>query len=550
LGSSSGQRAATRGHRDDGQRAAAERGQQGDRQQPGASHAAPVAGLPRSDAEIAALLMRLAQPAMSAPQSRATVKEAEQPAQHGQKAVSSETPPSTDAEAGSMMARGTQPHAQPMSVPGASAAVSEANRASPAGSALTQQVSPTTAGFDVDAVRADFPALHQSVHGQPLVWLDNAATTHKPQSVIDAISHFYARDNSNVHRGAHALAARATDAYEKARESVRRFIGAQDSREIVFVRGATEAINFVAYSYGQRFLREKDQIVLTTLEHHANIVPWQMMAERLGVELLVAPIDQRGDVRVDEYSRLFGPRTRLAAFCHVSNALGTVAPIQEMIAIAHRHGAHVLIDGAQSVPHFPVDVQALDADFYVFSGHKMFAPTGIGAVYGKRALLQAMPAWQGGGNMIDSVTFEHTTYQGIPARFEAGTPNLADAVGLAAAIEYIEQLDRQAAERHEMALLRQASEGLAKISGVRLIGDPRQRAGSLSFVLEGVESEQVGAYLDRRGIALRAGHHCAQPALAHFGLTSTVRPSVAFYNTASEIDALIEAVASARKELS
>jgi cysteine desulfurase/selenocysteine lyase len=396
--------------------------------------------------------------------------------------------------------------------------------------------------YDAAAFREDFPILREKVHGRRLIWLDNGATTQKPQSVIDRLSYFYAHENSNVHRGAHTLAARATDAYEEAREKARGFINASSTKEIVFVRGTTEGINLVAKSWGQRNLREGDEIVVTHLEHHANIVPWQQLCAVTGAKLCVAPVDDRGDVLLDEYERLFNPRTRIAALTMVSNALGTVTPAAEMVAIAHRHGALALVDGAQSVSHMRTDVQALDADFFVLSGHKMFAPTGIGVVYGKQALLDAMPPWQGGGNMIADVTFERTLYHAAPERFEAGTGNIADAVGLGAAIDYLERIGLEAITRHEHELIEAAVAGLSEIAGVRLIGRPRERAGVVSFLVDGCRTEDVGKALDREGIAVRAGHHCAQPILRRFGVEATVRPSFALYNTQEDVTALLTAV--------
>jgi cysteine desulfurase/selenocysteine lyase len=396
--------------------------------------------------------------------------------------------------------------------------------------------------FDAASIRNDFPILQEKVHGRRLIWLDNGATTQKPQAVIDRLAAFYAHENSNVHRAAHTLAARATDAYEAARDKVRRFIGAASPREIVFVRGATEGINLVAQAWGRRYVKAGDEIVVTWLEHHANIVPWQQLCLETGARLRVAPVDDRGDVILDEYDKLLGPRTRIVALPQVSNALGTVTPAREMIAAAHRHGALALVDGAQSVSHGYTDVQALDADFFVLSGHKMFAPTGIGVVYGKQAVLETMPPWQGGGSMIADVTFEKTVYQTPPDRFEAGTGNIADAVGLGAAIDYLDAIGMEAIARHEHELIEQTVSGLKTIPGVRLVGAPRERAGVVSFVVDGCRTEDVGKALDREGIAVRAGHHCAQPILRRFGLESSVRPSFALYNTAEDVEALIAAV--------
>ncbi len=396
--------------------------------------------------------------------------------------------------------------------------------------------------FDVSAIRRDFPILNETFNGRPLVWLDNAATTQKPQSVIDRLSHFYAHENSNVHRAAHQLAARATDAYEAARETVRRYINATSTREIVFVRGTTEGINLIAQSWGRRNVGADDEIVITWLEHHANIVPWQMLAQEKGAKLRVAPVDASGQVLLDEYERLLGPKTKIVSFSHVSNALGTVTPLHEMIDMAHRHGAKVVVDGAQSVAHTKVDVQDCDCDFFVFSGHKIFAPTGVGVVYGKESVLEHMPPWQGGGNMIKDVTFEKTLYNDPPVRFEAGTGTIADAVGLGAALDYVERLGLPNIAAYEHDLLAYGTQELQRIPGLRLIGTAKEKASILSFVIEGFRTEDIGAALAQEGIAVRAGHHCAQPILRRFGLESTVRPSLAFYNTCDEIDALVAAL--------
>lgn len=396
--------------------------------------------------------------------------------------------------------------------------------------------------LDLPAIRRDFPVLHQQVHGRPLVWFDNAATTQKPRSVIDTVADFYAHDNSNIHRGAHTLAGRATDAYEQARQKVQTFLGASSVKEIIFVRGTTEAINLVAQTYGRKFLQPGDEIVLTTLEHHANIVPWQMIAKEKGAVLKVVPITDRGEVMLDEYQSLLGPRTRLVALSQASNTLGTILPVAEMTQMARRYNARVLIDGAQSVPHMPVDVKQLDSDFFVFSGHKVFAPTGIGVLYAKEELLEVMPPWQGGGSMIRNVTFEETTYAESPAKFEAGTPSIADAVGLGAALDYVSRLGLPNIARHEQELLRYATEQLARVPGLRIIGTAPEKVGLVSFVLKDRKTEEVGRLLDREGIAVRAGHHCAQPSLRRFGLDSTVRPSFALYNTCEEIDRLVAAI--------
>jgi cysteine desulfurase/selenocysteine lyase len=391
-------------------------------------------------------------------------------------------------------------------------------------------------------VRRDFPILEERVHGKRLVWLDNAATTQKPRSVIDRISYFYEHENSNVHRGAHTLAARATDAFESARETTRKFLNASSASEIVFVRGATEGINLIAKAWGARYVERGDEIVVTHLEHHANIVPWQQLCAATGARLRVAPVDDRGDVILEEYEKLMCSRTKLVAFTHVSNALGTITPAREMIEIAHRWGATVVLDGAQSVSHMPVDVQELDCDFFAFSGHKVFAPTGIGAVYGKRAVLEATPPWQGGGNMIQDVTFEHTIYHEPPWRFEAGTGNIADAAGMGAALDYVMRLGMPTIERYEHELLEYALERLPTVRGLKMIGNPRRRASVLSFVLEGKRTEDVGGMLDKYGIAVRSGHHCAQPILRRFGVEASVRASLAFYNVREDIDELIAAL--------
>lgn len=396
--------------------------------------------------------------------------------------------------------------------------------------------------LDAKLIRRDFPILEERVHGRPLIWLDNAATTQKPNAVIDRISDFYRHENSNIHRAAHELAARSTDAYESAREKTRRFLNASSTREIVFVRGATEGINLVAQAWGRRNVREGDEIVITWLEHHANIVPWQMLCSEKGARLRVAPVNDRGEIILDEYEKLLGPRTRMVAFSQVSNALGTIVPAREMVEIAHRYGARVLVDGAQAVSHMPVDVQTLNCDFYVFSGHKVFGPTGIGVVYGKLDVLDGMPPWQGGGNMIADVTFEKTTYQASPARFEAGTGNIADAVGLGSAIDYVSEIGMENIAAYEHDLLNYAAAKLLTVPGLRLIGTAREKAGVMSFVLDDVRTEDVGVALNQEGIAVRSGHHCAQPILRRMGVESTVRPSLAFYNTCEDIDALVAAL--------
>jgi SufS family cysteine desulfurase len=401
--------------------------------------------------------------------------------------------------------------------------------------------------FDLDGVRRDFPALHQLVNGKPLIWLDNAATTHKPQAVIDATSQFYSRDNSNIHRAAHALAARSTELFEAGREKVRKFLGAADAKEIVFVRGTTEAINLVAQSYGRKNIGAGDEIIVSELEHHANIVPWKLLAEQVGATVRVIPINDRGELVLEEYVKLLNGKTKFVSVAHVSNSLGTVNPVEQIIALAHGFGVPVLIDGAQSTPHLPVNVTALDADFYVFSGHKIFAPTGIGALYGKAPLLEAMPPWQGGGHMIKDVRFEKTIYQNAPEKFEAGTPDIAGVVGLGAAIDYLFKIGIPAIAAYEHALLEYATHALSTIPGLRPIGTAANKASVLSFVIPGVPNENIARHLDKNGIAVRAGHHCAQPAIRHFGLESSVRPSLAFYNTREEVDALVLALRSLKR---
>lgn len=396
--------------------------------------------------------------------------------------------------------------------------------------------------FDVEAIRRDFPILQERVNGRPLIWFDNGATTQKPQSVIDRISYFYEHENSNVHRAAHELAARATDAYESAREKTRRFLNASSTREIIFVRGATEAINLVAQSWGRRNIQKDDEIVLTWMEHHANIVPWQMLCAEKGARLRIAPVDDSGQILLDEYEKLLNPKTRLVSITQVSNALGTIVPVKEMTEAAHRHGACVLVDGAQAVSHMRVDVQSIGCDFYVFSGHKVFAPTGIGVVFGKSEVLENMPPWQGGGNMIQDVTFEKTLYQGPPQRFEAGTGNIADAVGLGAAIDYLDRVGIANVARHEHALLDYATEALLRIPGLHIVGTAKEKASVLSFTMNGFRTEEIGDYLNRKGIAVRGGHHCAQPILRRFGLESTLRATFALYNTFEEVDSLVAAL--------
>lgn len=400
--------------------------------------------------------------------------------------------------------------------------------------------------FNVAAIRRDFPILQQRVHGKQLVWFDNAATTQKPRQVIDGLKAFYEQDNSNIHRGAHTLAARATDAFEGARDKIRDYLNAGSSEEIIFVRGTSEGINLVAQTYGKRFLQAGDEILLSELEHHANIVPWQIVAKERGAVLKVIPVNDLGEINLAEYQRLLGPHTRLVALAHANNSLGTVLPIEEMTQLAKRNGSHVLIDGAQSVAHLQVDVQSLGVDFFVFSGHKIFGPTGIGAVYGRKELLEQLPPWQGGGNMIKDVTFEETLYSDVPARFEAGTPNVADAYGLGLALDYVRRIGLENIAAYEHQLLEYATEQLRLVNGLQLIGSAREKVAVTSFVLKDRSVPEVGKYLDQHGIAVRAGHHCAQPSLRRFGLEATVRPSYSFYNTFEEIDRLVSALKNLR----
>lgn len=412
----------------------------------------------------------------------------------------------------------------------------------PAPRALSHGSSPVAAPFDVESVRRDFPALHQSVNGHPLIWLDNAATTHKPRGVIDATSEFYGRHNSNIHRAAHTLAARSTDLFEGGREAVRRFLNAPSKDDIVFLRGTTEAINLVAHSFGRAHIGPGDEIIVSTIEHHANIVPWQLLSQATGATLRVIPVNDRGEIIFEQYAALLSGRTKIVSVTHVANALGTVNPVREIIALAHAYGVPVLVDAAQSSPHMPLDVQALDADFLVFSGHKVFGPTGIGALYGKTALLEAMPPWQGGGHMIEDVAFTRTVYKGAPEKFEAGTPDIAGAVGLGAALDYLESIGLPAIAAYEHDLLDYAQEGLAEVRGLRLIGTAREKASVMSFTIEGQANEAVAHHLDGHGIAVRSGHHCALPALRRFGVDQSVRASLAFYNTRAEVDVFLRAL--------
>ena len=397
-------------------------------------------------------------------------------------------------------------------------------------------------GLDVERIRADFPALHQEVHGRPLVYLDNAATTQKPQQVIDTVTHFYEHDCANVHRGVHLLSQRATVAYEKARTTIKSHLGAADSREIVFTRGTTEAVNLVASSFVRPGLKAGDEILITGMEHHSNIVPWQLLCEATGAVLKVVPITDEGELELDRYAELLSDRTKIVGVVHVSNALGTVNPVKQMIEMAHAKDIPVLVDGAQAVPHGAVDVRDLDCDFYAFSGHKAYGPTGIGALYGKREHLLEMVPYQGGGDMILSVTWDETLYAEPPHRFEAGTPNIEGAIGLAAALDYLESLGLEAVATHEAELLDSATAAVLTIPGVRLIGAAEHRAGALSFVMDGVHPHDIGTILDTEGVAIRAGHHCAQPVMQRFNISATVRASFGVYNTTNEVDRLIEAL--------
>ncbi len=394
--------------------------------------------------------------------------------------------------------------------------------------------------FDVARVREDFPVLAERVHGKPLAYLDNAATAQKPRAVLHRLARYYETENSNIHRGVHRLSEKATQAYEDARGTLRRFVNAAEDREIVFVRGATEAINLVARCYGGARLQPGDEVVVSAMEHHSNIVPWQIVCREKGARLRVVPIDDRGDMVLEEYHRLLGPRTRMVALPHVSNALGTVNPVRELVRAAHGVGAPVLIDGAQGAPHAVVDVQDLDCDFYAFSGHKLYGPTGVGVLYGKADLLEAMPPYQGGGDMILSVSFEKTEYNVLPYKFEAGTPHIAGVVGLGAAVDYLEALGLDAVAAHEDRLLTYAVERLTRTPGVRFIGTPKRRASLVSFVLDGVHAHDVGTILDREGVAVRTGHHCAMPVMERYGVPATVRASFGCYNTETEVDALAD----------
>jgi cysteine desulfurase/selenocysteine lyase len=401
--------------------------------------------------------------------------------------------------------------------------------------------------FDAERARADFPILSRTVHNKPLVFLDTGASAQKPRAVIDAISHCYEAEYANIHRGVYELSARATEAYEGARAGVQRFLNARSVNEIVFTKSTTEAINLVASSYGQAFLNEGDEVVLSVLEHHANIVPWQLLRERTGIVLKVVLIDDTGAFLLDEYEKLVGPRTKLVALTHTSNALGTVTPVADIIRIAHAHDAHVLLDGAQAIVHGPVDVQALDVEFYCFSGHKLYGPTGIGVLYGKEALLAAMPPYQGGGDMIRRVTFDKTTFAEPPGRFEAGTPPIASAIGLHAAIDYVSSHDPAAVVAHEQDLLAYATDRLGALNSIRLYGTAPEKAAIVSFTMDGVHPHDIGTILDRAGVAVRVGHHCAQPLMDHFGIAGTVRASFGLYNTRADVDRLVEALEDVRE---
>jgi cysteine desulfurase / selenocysteine lyase len=402
-------------------------------------------------------------------------------------------------------------------------------------------------GYDVSRLRAEFPILARKVHGKPLVYLDNAATTQKPQAVLDAVARYYIEQNANIHRGVHTLSELATESYEQARAAAQRFIGAAASCEIIFVRGATEGINLVAQTWGRTHVGRGDEIVLSAMEHHSNIVPWQILCEQQGARLRVAPINDDGELLLDELEKLLGPKTKLVSLAHVSNVLGTVNPARQVAEMAHRWGARVLLDGAQAVPHMPVDVRALDCDFYVFSGHKVYAPTGVGVLYGKAELLDAMPPYQGGGDMISSVTFEKTVYNRLPYKFEAGTPNVSGAIGLRAALDYVNAIGLDRIAAHEHQVLAYGTERLLGIPGLRLIGTARDKEGVLSFVVDGIHPHDLGTVLDREGIAIRTGHHCAQPLMQRFGVPATARASLGLYSTLEEIEALAGALEKARE---
>lgn len=405
----------------------------------------------------------------------------------------------------------------------------------------------TTKAWDVTRVRRDFPILATQAHGKPLVYLDNGATSQKPQSVIDAVSHYYESGNANVHRGVYALSESATAAYEGTRAKVARFLNAREDREIIYVRGTTEAINLVASSFGRLKVKAGDEILVSAMEHHSNIVPWQMLAEQTGAGLKVIPMNERGELKLDEYQKLLTPKVRIVAVTHISNSLGTINPIKEMVKLAHAKGVPVLVDGAQGAPHVVVDVRDLDCDFYTVSGHKMFGPTGVGVLYGKAAHLEAMPPYQGGGDMIRSVTFAKTTYAPIPAKFEAGTPDIGGVVGLGAAVDYLGALDRTAAAAYEQDLLEYATKQLGTVPGLRIVGTAAHKASVISFVLDGIHAHDVGTIVDQAGVAIRTGHHCTQPVMEFFNVPATARASFVFYNTRDEVDILVEALKGVRK---
>ncbi len=412
---------------------------------------------------------------------------------------------------------------------------------------ITEQLTPRSStqfrtGFDVEKIREDFPILKQRVHGKPLVYLDNAATTQKPRVVIEAIQKYYTEENANVHRGVHFLSEKATQAYEGARSRIRRFINASKDKEIIFVRGATEGINLVVNSYGRKYIQPGDEIIISAMEHHSNIVPWQMLCEEKGAKLRIIPMNDAGELLIDEYEELLNERTKFVSVVQVSNSLGTVNPVRQIIQMAHNYGIPVLIDGAQAVQHMPVDVRDLDCDFYVFSGHKIFGPTGIGILYGKERLLEVMPPYQGGGDMILSVTFEKTIYNTLPAKFEAGTPHIEGGIGLGVAVDYVSKIGLDAIAAYEQELLKYATEALSEIEGLRIIGTAKEKASVLSFVLEGVHPHDMGTILDTEGIAIRTGHHCTQPVMQRFGIPATARASLAFYNTKEDIDALVRGI--------
>jgi cysteine desulfurase / selenocysteine lyase len=406
---------------------------------------------------------------------------------------------------------------------------------------------PLAEGLNVDKIRADFPILKQKIHGKPLVYLDNGATSQKPQVVIDALNRYYTAENSNIHRGVHFLSEQATAAYEAARQKIKRFVNARSEQEIIFVRGTTEAINLVAQSYGRTFLKPRDEIIVSAMEHHSNIVPWQMLCEQTGARLRVIPINHDGEIVLEEYCRLLNDKTKLVSVTHVSNALGTIVPVKEMVRLAHERHVPVCVDGAQAVPHLKVNVQELGCDFYAFSGHKLFGPTGVGILYGRSELLEAMPPYQGGGDMISLVTFEKTHYNVLPYKFEAGTPHIAGGIGLGAAVDYLEGLDWQQVAAHEHSLLAYATAALSDIDGLRIIGTAKEKVGVVSFVFDHVHAHDVGTILDQEGVAVRAGHHCAMPVMQRFGVPATTRASFALYNTRQEVDVLVRGIYRALK---